>query len=94
MEEGLTAEFGTFNGLLVESVFAPPASSFCCRNFAIALLGFCCKGGILGGVVLSSFTQLGLAVTPGEGLGKAGLESGRVELREGFWRGGLGLGLL
>lgn len=58
------------------------------------LLGFCCKGGNLGGVEpvgpppLSSFTQLGLAVTAGEGLGKVGLESDRVELREGLLKGG------
>lgn len=58
------------------------------------LLGFCCEGGILGGVwpvsppPVSSFTQLGLEMTAGGGLGKAGLESDRVELRGGLLRGG------
>lgn len=63
------------------------------------LLGFLCKFGILGGVTLvftaeppplSSFTQLGLEANAGEGLGKAGLDSDRVEVREGLLRGGFG----
>lgn len=61
------------------------------------LLGFCCKGGALGTEPvmgggggpppLSSFIQLGLEPTDGAGLGKAGLESDRVELREGLLKG-------
>lgn len=66
------------------------------------LLGFCCKGGALGTepVVgggpppLSSFIQLGLEPTDGAGLGKAGLESDRVELREGLLKGGFCTGPL
>lgn len=84
-------------GLFTVSVLAAVCSSFCCRNFIMLLLGFCCKGGILGVELvvdvtpppLSSFTQLGLEPTAGDGLRKAGLESDRVELRGGLLKGGL-----
>lgn len=45
------------------------------------------------GLELLSLPQVGLATHRG-GLGKAGLVPDRVELREGFWRGGFGRGIL
>lgn len=64
-------------------VSAPADSSFCCFNFTKLLLRFCGKP-----PPLSSFTQLGLELNAGEGLGKAGLGSDVVELRKGLLRGG------
>lgn len=90
---GLKAGLGTGTGLWVVSVLDPASSSFCCRNFPMLLLGFCCKGS-LGGIELvtppplSSLTQLGLEAAAGDGLGKVGLESDKVWLRGGLLKGG------
>lgn len=54
------------------------------------LVGFCCDRGTLGGVgpvsppPASSFTQLGLLRTAGEGLWMAGLGSDGMQPRGGF----------
>lgn len=89
-------EFTGGEDLFAVSVLASAIPSFCCHNFLTLLFGLSCEEGFMGGVepelagappLLSSFTQLGLGPTE-EGLGKAGLESDGVALREGLRRDG------
>lgn len=100
--EGLRIEAAP-SGLVVESTAPSTLSSVCRLIFAMEIMFFL-EGGILGGMEfevppllsglgLLSLTQEGLA-TPRGGLGKADLVSDKVKLREGFWRGSLGKGLL